>query len=149
MNIPFHLQVKDPALRPMLRQQALQQLEQANEQLAELQQAAAQAPDTLEVNLTVSDLRFKLAGERHTALARLKMLDEADATRRQRWAAAAEQWLAVAAMWVVVLYGLGGGFLVLTTGGPGAALLHIAKAFAIATGGFWLCRQLLLKLARR
>jgi len=148
MNFRFAQQIKDPAKRSFLRQQALANLEEANEQIALLQRAYKLAPDALDWNMRFSSAGFRLNMQRADALSQLKRLDEADQTRRQRWAVVAEGWLAVIATWVIWIYGVGGAIAMCLAAPLGAVLLHLAKALVIAFAGFVVGQKLLKLLAR-
>ena len=57
---------------------------------------------------------------------------EQETPATDRWRKVADDWLAVFAVWTLGFYGVGWGFIVLAGTGPGAALMVLLKAVAIA-----------------
>lgn len=128
----FRDQAHDSERRPLLKQQALLELEQANEQMAQLQQARQHVPPDSHLELEWLDQRYKANWARTEAQVRLKIIEELETPAADRWRKVADDWLAVFAVWTLGFYGVGWGFIVLAGTGPGAALMVLLKAVAIA-----------------
>ena len=143
---------RDPSRWPLLRAEALQQLEQANEQLAALQQARQHVPPDSHLELEWLDQRYKANWARTEAQVRLKIIGELETPAADRWLKVADDWLAVFAAWILFGYGVGWSFIVMISTGPMAALLVVFKAFAIAFAWMLIGTRitaLLARLARR